>query len=210
MLIQTKETLIQTLMEMLEEMPASKITVRRLCERADISRQALYNHYYGLVDLFRDALEKELERPFEGGDTWQVWYVGFEHALAVFAARRRMLLNLYHSAYKDDLLAIIRRLGRALVFRGISDCAHDMRLVIDRRDQEFMADFYMDCFMGVIDRLFAGGMTASPQWLGGRCHLMLDGHIHQALGRLREQGAARDADGQIQVSVISDDAGRTL
>ncbi|CFX14125.1 Tetracycline transcriptional regulator, TetR-like, C-terminal [Syntrophomonas zehnderi OL-4] len=54
----TKRILRDCLLEMLQEKPFSKISVRELCYRADINRSTFYIHYKDLYDLF-DSLEQE-------------------------------------------------------------------------------------------------------------------------------------------------------
>lgn len=43
--IQSREWLIQTLLSMMNEMPYSKITIKEICHRADLSRQTFYNFF---------------------------------------------------------------------------------------------------------------------------------------------------------------------
>lgn len=54
----TKWLLKECLLEMLQERPLSKISVRELCSRADINRSTFYIHYKDIYDLF-DFLEQE-------------------------------------------------------------------------------------------------------------------------------------------------------
>jgi AcrR family transcriptional regulator len=47
----TRMALRDSLMELLEDKPISKITVKELCERADINRTTFYAHYDSPADL---------------------------------------------------------------------------------------------------------------------------------------------------------------
>ena len=58
-IVKTKEALKAAMVSLLEEKELSKITVKELCERADINRGTFYTHYADQVDLYR-SIENEL------------------------------------------------------------------------------------------------------------------------------------------------------
>lgn len=49
----TKMVLRESLIELLREKPISRITVKELCEKADINRATFYTHYTDQFDLFK-------------------------------------------------------------------------------------------------------------------------------------------------------------
>ena len=55
----TKAALRQSLLELLEEKPLSGISVKAICERADINRSTFYDHYTDQYDLLHQ-LEQEI------------------------------------------------------------------------------------------------------------------------------------------------------
>ena len=55
----TKMILRQTLLTLLKDKPINKVTVKQLCEIADINRGTFYSHYYDVYDLL-EQIEKEL------------------------------------------------------------------------------------------------------------------------------------------------------
>ncbi|MGI5900252.1 MAG: TetR/AcrR family transcriptional regulator [Christensenellales bacterium] len=54
----TKKALQDSLIELMKEKPISKITIKELCETADINRTTFYTHYASQYDLLR-AIERE-------------------------------------------------------------------------------------------------------------------------------------------------------
>lgn len=80
----TRRLLQDALMELLAERPLNRISVKELCERADVNRSTFYAHYADLEELLRDiedatidwvraALDRLLAQP----DT-----AGIEHVVA--------------------------------------------------------------------------------------------------------------------------------
>ncbi|HBI55729.1 MAG TPA: TetR/AcrR family transcriptional regulator [Firmicutes bacterium] len=49
----TKMVLRQSLIEVLKEKPISRLTIKELCERADINRATFYSHYSDQFDLLK-------------------------------------------------------------------------------------------------------------------------------------------------------------
>ena len=60
----TKKAFENALVELSKEYPSNKITVKMLCEKAELSRNAFYFHYADIVDLIKsmeDSLAAEAE-----------------------------------------------------------------------------------------------------------------------------------------------------
>ncbi len=53
----TKEVLKNSLTDLLWEKPLEKITVKELCEKADVNRGTFYSHYSDQFDLFEEIVE---------------------------------------------------------------------------------------------------------------------------------------------------------
>lgn len=70
----TRRAMQDALVELLADKPIGRITVKELCDRADVNRSTFYAHYDGIEDLLHDiendtidwvsgALEQLLEQP---------------------------------------------------------------------------------------------------------------------------------------------------
>ena len=56
----TRMVLRESLFELMEEIPVSKITVKDICDRADINRTTFYAHYEDKFDLLQSIEEETL------------------------------------------------------------------------------------------------------------------------------------------------------
>lgn len=71
----------ETFLELLKEMDFEKITVKMICERADVNRSTFYAHYTDIYEIMRqmeDHLNAELLEsykglPSSGNDIFPVW-----------------------------------------------------------------------------------------------------------------------------------------
>jgi AcrR family transcriptional regulator len=56
----TRKVLADSLVELMKDAPFAKITVKELCEKADINRATFYTHYRGLYDLLRQIEDETI------------------------------------------------------------------------------------------------------------------------------------------------------
>ena len=60
----TKQLIKESLAELMKEYPISRISVKMLCEAADINRSTFYAHYTDIHDLMRQ-IQKEVVSELE-------------------------------------------------------------------------------------------------------------------------------------------------
>ncbi|MCD8105805.1 MAG: TetR/AcrR family transcriptional regulator [Lachnospiraceae bacterium] len=58
----TKELIIQTVLELLNERPFAKITVKDIVERCGINRNTFYYHFRDITDVMEYAFKREMDR----------------------------------------------------------------------------------------------------------------------------------------------------
>jgi AcrR family transcriptional regulator len=56
----TRKALADSLVELMKDKPVTKITIRELCEKADINRTTFYAHYQDQYDLLKQIEEETL------------------------------------------------------------------------------------------------------------------------------------------------------
>ena len=61
----TKEIIIKTLFELLNEKPLAKITVKDIVERCGVNRNTFYYHFRDILDVVEYALLREVDKVFE-------------------------------------------------------------------------------------------------------------------------------------------------
>lgn len=186
----TKERIRETLMKMLEEHNADDITVKMFCIDSGLSKQTLYNHYYSLLDAVDDAYKTDIENGLRNCNTYHNWVEGFRKILTILCSRKRAYLHIYNSSKREALIEMISNNGKALVEKGINDCAKDKKVIVSEKDIKFMLRFYMNVFMGIVKDFFDGRMTEDPGYLASRCDVMMRHHIRKTLDNIQaiEQG----------------------
>ena len=84
----TREILKQSLIELMKNKPIHDISIKKICETADINRSTFYHHYDSQFDLFNDILNDigyEGNLNFESGAPGprEINQAGYEYLAAI-------------------------------------------------------------------------------------------------------------------------------
>ncbi len=158
----TKMVLRQSLLELLEEQPISKLTVTDLCARADVNRNTFYAHYQSPFDLLmqiEDELYEEIMRSVERSLS--------ARTMSTF------LLEVCQSieANGDLCRLLVSEHGDKDFLRRVMQVAHDWSIAewsarpgdLDREGMELLYSFAANGSIAVIEGWIKSNMQKSPQ-----------------------------------------------
>lgn len=184
--IPTQEIICKALEELLQSSSMDKITVRMVCEKAGISRQALYNHYYSLIAVLEDMITRQMKQALGEQNVNLTWESGFERILSCMREHKVMLLHVYRSKSWNELLGIFERYGSTVVSHAIAQCASDMAINVSDQDLVYIMRMYVYVFIGVINRWMEYDMHLTPAYIASRCNAVMALSIRNALQRLSD------------------------
>lgn len=184
--IPTQEIICKALEELLQSSSMDKITVRIVCEKAGISRQALYNHYYSLIAVLEDMITRQMKQALGEQNVNLTWESGFERILSCMREHKVMLLHVYRSKSRNELLGIFERYGSTVVSHAIAQCASDMAINVSDQDLVYIMRMYVYVFIGVINRWMEYDMHLTPAYIASRCNAVMALSIRNALQRLSD------------------------
>lgn len=184
--IPTQEIICKALEELLQSSSMDKITVRMVCEKAGISRQALYNHYYSLIAVLEDMITRQMKQALGEQNVNLTWESGFERILSCMREHKVMLLHVYRSKSRNELLGIFERYGSTVVSHAIAQCASDMAINVSDQDLVYIMRMYVYVFIGVINRWMEYDMHLTPAYIASRCNAVMALSIRNELQRLSD------------------------
>ena len=184
--IPTQEIICKALEDLLQSSSMDKITVRMVCEKAGISRQALYNHYYSLIAVLEDMITRQMKQALGEQNVNLTWESGVERILACMREHKMMLLHVYRSKSRNELLGIFERYGSTVVSHAIAQCASDMAINVSDQDLVYIMRMYVYVFIGVINRWMEYDMHLTPAYIASRCNAVMALSIRNALQRLSD------------------------
>ena len=184
--IPTQEIICKALEELLQSSSMDKITVRMVCEKAGLSRQALYNHYYILIAVLEDMITRQMKQALGEQNANLTWESGFERILSCMREHKMMLLHVYRSKSRNELLGIFERYGSTVVSHAIAQCASDMAINVSDQDLVYIMRMYVYVFIGVINRWMEYDMHLTPAYIASRCNAVMALSIRNALQKLSD------------------------
>ena len=184
--IPTQEIICKALEELLQSSSMDKITVRMVCEKAGLSRQALYNHYYSLIAVLEDMITRQMKQALGEQNANLTWESGFERILSCMREHKMMLLHVYRSKSRNELLGIFERFCSTVVSHAIAQCASDMAINVSDQDLVYIMRMYVYVFIGVINRWMEYDMHLTPAYIASRCNAVMALSIRNALQKLSD------------------------
>ena len=184
--IPTQEIICKALEELLQSSSMDKITVRMVCEKAGLSRQALYNHYYSLIAVLEDMITRQMKQALGEQNANLTWESGFERILSCMREHKMMLLHVYRSKSRNELLGIFERYGSTVVSHAIAQCASDMAINVSDQDLVYIMRMYVYVFIGVINRWMEYDMHLTPAYIASQCNAVMALSIRNALQKLSD------------------------
>lgn len=146
--VKTRRAIRNALIELAEEKDVEKITVKELCERAEISKPAFYSHYGNIYDVV-DEIENEVV---------QKVCDQMAHRSIDDIALPAMLRELGEQVYQNPLRNVVRHdaesgvLGRKFITNFIERRQITVHEIGKRRDFLAIA-FAFDGLMSIMQRM---------------------------------------------------------
>ena len=162
----TKKRLRSSLMILLKEKPASKVTVKELCELADINRGTFYYHYTDIFDMIKNIEEEffndfyKLIEPMKDtikpdGDP----YFMLTNIFCFFDENAKWS-QIMLGPHGD--LAFIQRL-KQLVDEKCSDTWKEVGLNLTTEEFELFNSFIINGYIGLLETWLKTGRKQAPE-----------------------------------------------
>jgi len=160
----TKVMLKKALIELMQENPISKISVKLLCEKADINRSTFYAHYTDQYDLLKQ-LEREIINEFEkylseedfSKQTSQT-FQALNQILAYTAKNSELFKVLLSENGDSGFQREIMHLAQQKTITALRD---DQR--IEPRTSEYLQYFIVTGALSILQKWLQDGMVESPE-----------------------------------------------
>lgn len=123
---QTKQEIVASFEDWLEEKPLDRITITDITERSGVSRQMFYHYFSDRIQLVRWVCRKYVQTPLYEEDLF-VWKEALERLLASKKEYGEYYCNILHSRYAiiaeevlcDELYTLFHRIIRYRICRTL-------------------------------------------------------------------------------------------
>ena len=179
----TKRALEQSLKNLLQQKPLSKITISDITEDCGISRMTFYYHFKDIYDLVEWACAEDAARALQNKKTYDTWQQGFVQIFHAVRENKVFVMNVYRCVNREQVEKYLVPLTDQLIMGVITERAAGM--TVREADQQFIAQVYSYAFVGIMLDWIRDDMRADPEELVNRLAMVVRGDITQALERFR-------------------------
>lgn len=144
----TRRIILQTLTELMNEKPLSKITVKDIVERCGVNRNTFYYHFRDIPDAVEAMVQEELDEILENQRTPESVSECMEILVNAVQKNRRAMLHLYRSIQRDVFADYLDHAAEHVVEELISRAVGDSEM--DQEDKRLVIRYYKCVFVGVI------------------------------------------------------------
>ena len=177
----TKKAIRKTFMELLEEKPLDKITVKDIVERCDINRGTFYYYYSDIFALVEDVFETELEQILSEHQSYDSWQQAFLEAMQLAKQSKRQLYHALHTQNREKLDRDLHRVMEHLLQDFVDQQAEGLQVAPE--DRKFIARFYAMALVGLTIQWIDEGMRGDPEQEINKLGQLFDGNIRAMLER---------------------------
>lgn len=176
-----KDAIIDSFKQLLTKKSIDKITVKEICEHCDVNRQTFYNHFTDIMDVFKCIFYDKLAIEIAQNRTFETWTGGFMATMNFLKRNSKMILHVYNSSYWPETNAYLTNLSSRLLDDVVEECAFQMKVKLNDKDQKFIVNFYRHVFNGLMIDWVSEGMEDEPEVILKKLLIMITGSIPRSV-----------------------------
>ena len=159
----TKRDLEVSLKRLLLRKPLDKITISELTDDCGISRMTFYYHFKDIYDLVEWSCIEDARTALQGKKTYDTWQEGLLQIFEAVYENKPFIMNVYRVVSRERIEHFLFHVTSDLI-RGVVD-EQAVGIEIEEEKLQFITDFYMYSFVGVMLNWIERGMKADYEQL---------------------------------------------
>lgn len=180
----TKEMLSNSLEELLEEKPLTKITVGELSANCGVSRMTFYYHFKDLFELLTWTFVRRANESISAMQKDPSWEDGLRSVFVLITNNKNLVTNVFDSVGHDRLFTASRAVLHEYAGADFESACE--KLSVSDEDKDFVSTFFANALIGVCFKWIKDGMDESQiDGLVDKCHVALAAsakHVLKAFG----------------------------
>ena len=181
----TERAIMRTFLELLNQYPLDKITVKDIVTACSISRNTFYYHYQDIYDLLGATFDAVAERVLQENAT--TWQESLRSCTRFALENRRAVYHVYRSAHREQLERYLYRVTEERMDRLIRHLTAQMS--ISEEDVRYLTLFYKCAVVGILLEWLNADMKGDVDRLISRMGVLLEGNLRLSLERVGGEAA---------------------
>ena len=175
----TKRALEQSLKNLLNVKPLSKITISDIANDCGINRMTFYYHFRDIYDLIEWCCIEDAKKVLDSKNKVDNWQQNFLRIFQFVAENKSFVLNVYHSLSRDQIEYFLYQITYKLILDVVEEKSKEYNVKDEHK--EFIANFYKFAFVGIIIEWVRDYMKRSPEKIVKEVDCLISGTIDKAL-----------------------------
>lgn len=176
----TEKAIMHAFLELLNQHPLDKITVKDIVTACGISRNTFYYHYQDIYDLLRATFDAVAELVLQEDVT--TWQESLRSCTRFALENRRAVYHVYRSAHREQLERYLYRVTEERMDRLIRHLTAQMS--ISEEDVRYLTLFYKCAVVGILLEWLNADMKGDVDRLISRMGVLLEGNLRLSLERV--------------------------
>ena len=176
----TEKAIMHAFLELLNQYPLDKITVKDIVTACGISRNTFYYHYQDIYDLLRATFDAVAELVLREDVT--TWQESLRSCTRFALENRRAVYHVYRSAHREQLERYLYRVTEERMDRLIRHLTAQM--AISEEDVRYLTLFYKCAVVGILLEWLNADMKGDVDRLISRMGVLLEGNLRLSLERV--------------------------
>lgn len=144
----TREIIIKTLFELLNEKPLAKITVKDIVERCGVNRNTFYYHFRDISDVVESALKREVDKAFERPVEVDSVLECLDVLVKLIGENRKAMLHIYCSIQRENFIDALDKMCEYIVNQYAK---HNFdKEILEKEEVKVLMHFYKCVMTGVV------------------------------------------------------------
>ena len=186
MAVRTKQAIRQAFIELLNERPLDKISVKDIAERSTVNRNTFYYYYCDIYALIRELMETVAAQMIAAGLSDRNWTEIARQVTCFMREHRRAVNHLFHSSQRELLEDHIYEVTYAVTESLVRRTADG--LPVSEEDLRTVTLYFTSALLGMISRWLRVGMKDDAEAAVERTGYLLEGTLRRMLERSCETG----------------------
>lgn len=180
----TKQALIDTFVDLLNERPFEKITVTDIIEKCGVSRNTFYYYFQDIYDMVDEIYRMEIDKIVSDTEETGTWVEAFLRVTSFARENKRAVYHIYKSVNHIDLEKYLNAGLYCKVHEILEKEAEG--LDCDEEDVKALADFYTSALLGTIFNWLNNDMNYSIESYIEKIEKMIKGSSRYVLEKCAE------------------------
>ena len=144
----TRQIILHTLTELMNEKPLSKITVKDIVERCGVNRNTFYYHFRDIPDAVEAMVKEELNDILKDQKVPESVSNCMEILVNAVQKNKKAMIHLYRSIQRDVFADYLDHAAERVVEELINRAVGDFEM--DQEDRHLISRYYNSVFVVVI------------------------------------------------------------